>query len=123
MDLLSVPFELSTDYAVLRRHARETLSRWQEPPLVEDALLVITELVENVVQHTGKGGELVLRRLADVVRIEVHDTSPEMPRSLGPDPRRIGGRGLLLVGAMTRAWGTDPHEMGKSVWADVARAE
>ncbi len=123
MDPLRLPFEHSTDYAALRQHARQALDRWQDPALVGDSLLVITELVENVVQHTGDGGELVLHRHDDAVRIEVHDSSPELPRQLGPDPRRIGGRGLLLVSAVTRAWGTRSNSGGKVVWADIALTE
>ncbi|MBL7253483.1 ATP-binding protein [Paractinoplanes lichenicola] len=90
-----------------------------DSPVLDDALLVITELVENVVQHTGDGGELTVSRHDDAIRIEVADTSAELPRQYPPDARRIGGRGMLLVAAMTRAWGSHPREGGKVVWADV----
>jgi anti-sigma regulatory factor (Ser/Thr protein kinase) len=123
MDPLRLPFTGSTDYASVRRDARRTLSEWQSPELVDDAILVITELVENVVQHTGDGGELVLRRGDDAVRIEVADTSPQLPRQYPPDPRRIGGRGLLVVAAMARAWGSRRSDHGKVVWADVPLSE
>ncbi|WP_161952599.1 ATP-binding protein, partial [Actinoplanes sp. TFC3] len=43
----------------------------------------------------------------------------DLSRRHGPDPRRIGGRGLLLVAAMTRDWGTQARPGGKVVWADV----
>ena len=119
MDPMRLPFAHRTDYAALRQCARTVLGQWQTPELVDDTLLVITELVENVVQHTGDGGELLLRRRADAVRIEVTDTSSELPRAYGPDPRRIGGRGLLLVGALTRDWGARPSGDGKVVWAEV----
>jgi anti-sigma regulatory factor (Ser/Thr protein kinase) len=119
MDPLRLPFAHRTDYSALRQYARQVLGEWQTPELVDDSLLVITELVENVVQHTGDGGELLLHRRDDAVRIEVTDTSPELPRAYGPDPRRIGGRGLLLVAALTRAWGTRADGHGKVVWAEV----
>src|SRR5918998_3519743 len=99
MDPLRLRFAHGADYAALRSRARQTLDDWRCPDMADDALLVITELVENVVQHTGDGGELVMVRRDDAVRIEVADTSPEAPRAYGPDPRRIGGRGLLLVSA------------------------
>ncbi|WP_306214841.1 ATP-binding protein [Actinoplanes sp. RD1] len=123
MDPLRLPFAHSTDCAVLRQQARQVLASWQDPGQVEDSLLVITELVENVVQHTGDGGELLLRRDDDSLHIEVSDSSPVLPRAYGPDPRRIGGRGLLLVAAITRSWGTRPKSGGKVVWADVPLAE
>jgi anti-sigma regulatory factor (Ser/Thr protein kinase) len=119
MDPLRLPFAHSTDCATLRQHARPVLSQWQTSEQVGDTLLVITELVENVVQHTGNGGELVLRRRDDAVRVEVADSSPELPQAYGPDPRRIGGRGLLLVAALARSWGSRPAAAGKIVWADV----
>ncbi|WP_250034424.1 ATP-binding protein [Paractinoplanes maris] len=119
MDSLRVPFTDSTDLGSLRGDARRALSPLHSPDLVEDVLLVITELVENVMQHTGDGGELVLRRRDDAVRIEVADSSPVLPRQYAPDPRRIGGRGMLLVAAMTRAWGSSRLDGGKVVWAEV----
>ncbi|MDP9794180.1 anti-sigma regulatory factor (Ser/Thr protein kinase) [Catenuloplanes nepalensis] len=120
MDLLRVRFAHSDDCAVLRHRARQALGPWQAPDLVADSLLVITELVENVIQHTTDGGELVLRRNGDALRIEVTDSSRRLPHVLGPDPRRLGGRGLLLVAAMTHAWGCHPVSDGKVVWADIA---
>ena len=123
MKPLRLRFSDGTDCAALRGDARRILGQWQSPALVDDSLLVITELVENVVQHTGDGGELVLRRCDDTVRIEVSDTSPCLPQQHPPDPRRIGGRGLLLVAAMTRAWGSRLSDGGKVVWADVPLSE
>ncbi|GAB2583079.1 hypothetical protein Aab01nite_84310 [Paractinoplanes abujensis] len=119
MEQLRVSFTHRTDLASLRSDARSMLVRLQSPAALDDALLVITELVENVMQHTGDGGELVVRRHRDTVRIEVADTSAELPRQYPPDARRIGGRGLLLVTAMTRNWGSRPRAGGKVVWADV----
>ncbi|MEV7628470.1 ATP-binding protein [Actinoplanes sp. NPDC089786] len=119
MDPLRLTFEHSADCASLRSEARLVLGQWHSSDLVDDALLVITELVENVVQHTGDGGRLTMRRHHDAVRIEVADSSPELPRVFGPDPRRIGGRGLLLVAALTREWGTHHQDNGKVVWADI----
>jgi anti-sigma regulatory factor (Ser/Thr protein kinase) len=123
MDPLRLPFAHSTDCAALRQQARQALTSWQAPDQVEDSLLVITELVENVVQHTGDGGELMLRCDDEILHIEVSDSSPVLPRAYGPDPRRIGGRGLLLVAAITRSWGTRAESGGKVVWADVPLAE
>jgi len=55
----------------------------------------------------------------------VRDTSFECPVEY-PEPRRpdlglVGGRGLQLVSALSRAWGTDAERDGKTVWADIAR--
>jgi anti-sigma regulatory factor (Ser/Thr protein kinase) len=119
MNPLRVSFSHSADYAALRSQARQHLVQWQSPEQVDDTLLVITELVENVVQHTDDGGELAVRRSGDTVRIEVSDTSTRTPQPRPPDPRRIGGRGLLVVAAITVGWGARRHENGKTVWAEV----
>ena len=119
MDQLHLSFEHRADCAQLRSLARQTLDRWHSPEVVDDALLVITELVENVVQHTDDGGKLTMRRHDDLVRIEVADSSRQIPQVRGRDPRRIGGRGLLVVAAVTSDWGTRSDEQGKTVWADI----
>ena len=119
MDPLRLSFEHRADCALLRSRARETLHPWHGPEVVDDALLVITELVENVVQHTGDGGELTMRNNDGAVRIEVADSSPQLPRAHRPDPRRIGGRGLLVIAAISSAWGAQSDGHGKVVWADI----
>ncbi|XVV15710.1 ATP-binding protein [Actinoplanes sp. CA-131856] len=105
-----------TDSASLRQAAHGWLVTWQDGEVVEDALLVITELVQNVVQHTGDGGEVALSGDGDVL-VEVFDSSRELPRLLGPDPRRLGGRGMLLVDAVSDDWGSRLTADGKVVWA------
>ncbi|WP_378078361.1 ATP-binding protein [Actinoplanes sichuanensis] len=84
---------------------------------VDDVLIAVSELVQNVSQHTGGGGELSLSATADGVLIEVADTAVTPPRLRHPDPRHAGGRGLLLIDAMALDWGTRHHDDGKTVWA------
>jgi hypothetical protein len=117
MQALRLPFDHGTDSAALRHAARGPLTTWQPAELVDDTLLVITELVQNVIQHTGDGGEIVLSRPRGAVLVEVFDHSPYLPELLAPDPHRIGGRGMLLVDAVSQAWGSRPTPSGKVVWA------
>jgi anti-sigma regulatory factor (Ser/Thr protein kinase) len=117
MGLLHVSFAPDADGAAVRHAAGPMLSCWQTPELVEDSLLVIAELVHNVLQHTDRGGELVLTRRGDEILIEVADHSPTPPRPFPPDHRRVGGRGLLLVAALAGGWGSRPTADGKVVWA------
>jgi anti-sigma regulatory factor (Ser/Thr protein kinase) len=106
MVLLRLPFAPEADGAAIRHAAGALLSDWQTPELVEDTLLVIAELVHNVLQHTDAGGELVLIHGDGEIVVEVSDRSPRLPRPYPPDHRRVGGRGLLLVGALARRWGS-----------------
>ncbi|MFF5076219.1 ATP-binding protein [Actinoplanes sp. NPDC000266] len=116
MQALRLPFDHRTDSATLRLAASGWLASRQADELVEDTLLVMTELVQNVVQHTGDGGEVALTRNGDVL-VEVFDSSRELPRLLGPDPRRLGGRGMLLVDAVSDDWGSRLTDGGTVVWA------
>jgi hypothetical protein len=119
VDPLRLPFDHHTDSASLRHTAHDKLAGWQEGDAVDDTLLVITELVQNVIQHTGDGGELALSRRPDAVLVEVFDGSHKMPRVQRPDPRRVGGRGMVVVEAMSLAWGSRPTGDGKVVWAEM----
>ncbi|GGM92984.1 hypothetical protein GCM10011609_33090 [Lentzea pudingi] len=87
-----------------------------------DVLLVVTELVSNVLDHTAGPGRLrVLRGDAPCeVSVEVDDTSSARPRHgrsrLGPHR----GKGMVVVGNVSNDWGTRPGpESGKTVFAVI----
>ena len=122
MDAMRLRFERGAATGSARGAVREALDRWKLAYLADDALLVTTELVQNALRHTGAGGVLVVRRTAGALRIEVADGSREQPTVRAPDPTRVGGRGLSIVAAVARAWGTLSHtgQAGKTVWAELA---
>jgi signal transduction histidine kinase len=106
------------------RDARELIARALRTWDVEDPdaslLLVVTELVENVHQHTTGEGELRLALSPGAVLVEVSDTSPGLPLD-GHSPADPGpGRGLALVRTLAANWGTQPGSGGKVVWAELA---
>jgi hypothetical protein len=54
--------------------------------------------------------------------IMVGDPSPHPPRRIDPDGDTEGGRGLLLVDALSSNWGwyvTDQQRTAKVVWAEL----
>jgi len=120
-----MPLEHTTLAADARRLAEQVLHDWNMTDRTDDVLLVTTELVENVTQHTGNGGELHLRRQDDAILIEVTDTDPQPPQLKRPSPDTPGGRGLFMVAASARRWGSRPARWagraGKVVWAEIAR--
>ena len=124
MHELHLPLSPSTSAASARRAAEETLRVWDMVHHADDVLLVTTELIANVIQHTDGTGELLLALRRDVILIEVADTSPQLPTPLVNDVRRTGGRGLLLVAAIAHRWGSRPAlwdgHAGKVVWAEIA---
>ncbi|MYT22580.1 ATP-binding protein [Streptomyces sp. SID7760] len=90
----------------------------------EDVLLLVSELVGNACLHAVGPRELVLRRGAARLRIEVGDGSPEHPRRRRTAATGLpGGHGLLILERLTLSWGSDPRadgRTGKTVWAEVA---
>lgn len=87
--------------------------------------LVLTELVNNAVQHarTPRDRLIFLRFEMEpgLLRIEVHDACGELPavRWAGADDE--SGRGLRLVEHLSQAWGLSPRAgVGKAVWALIA---
>ena len=105
-----------------RRHLERLGASWS-PDLLEITLLVVSEAVTNAVRYGA--GEVRLRVEQDggTLRIEVSDANPEPPRRRPPplDGLDEGGRGLPLLDALTRSWGTDrrPDAPGKTVWMEI----
>jgi anti-sigma regulatory factor (Ser/Thr protein kinase) len=82
----------------------------------DTALLIVSELVANVVQHGGGGTVRVTVRVApgEWAQLEVKDdmAAPGQPLAfpVAPPPADAEhGRGLLLVGALSATCGTDGH--------------
>ncbi|WP_079277688.1 SpoIIE family protein phosphatase [Streptomyces sp. CB03234] len=106
-----------------RRFTARTLRGWGVAAEVDMALLVVSELVTNAIAHTRGEVRLDLTLAADRLRIAVNDASPRTPvKSTSVDWEATGGRGLLLVEAMSTAWGSVPLSGGKQVWSEVALA-
>ena len=88
---------------------------------LDDAALVLSELVGNAVRHAeGDVMQVRLKRTGDVLRIAVHDRSstPPAPREASFDDE--SGRGMMIIDALSHRWGWEPRSDGKVVWADVA---
>ena len=86
---------------------------------IEPALLVVTELLSNAIDHGRGPVRLVVELLDTAVRVEVHDGSPEPPQRQPRDLLRPRGRGLQMVEALSSRWGWTLDPPGKLVWANV----
>lgn len=93
--------------------------RWQIPGVLSDAEIVVTELVENAVRHSRSECSVTVQVSSDTLTISVSDHASQPPRLQHPRPNQAGGRGLLLIEAVSRRWGFQPTENGKLVWADL----
>ncbi|MET8246481.1 SpoIIE family protein phosphatase [Streptomyces sp. NPDC005202] len=103
-----------------RRFTRRTLRAWGVTEETDAVLLVVSELVTNALVHTGGQVRLDLTLVNHRLRVAVADTSPRTPvkpTSIGWEA--TGGRGILLVEAMSSAWGALPVSGGKQVWAEL----
>ncbi|MFC5230324.1 ATP-binding protein [Pseudonocardia zijingensis] len=102
-----------------REFVREACHDWTvEDEMCEDAMLVATELVANVVDHAGTSCVVTIDGADSWLRIEVEDGYPcSLPTSPRIDVSAARGRGLLVVAGVSRAWGVRELPHGKSVWA------
>lgn len=120
--IASVDLPLGPEAAALaRRVARDLLHRWGAPDLdrLDDALLVVSELVGNAVRHGGAHVLLTVARSPGTVTVGVEDGSAVLPGPRTDDPDAESGRGMLIVDALSRRWGITELEPGKRVWAEL----
>jgi anti-sigma regulatory factor (Ser/Thr protein kinase) len=128
-----------TAAAAARRFVRDTLRSWeltgQDRPdaleaLVDDAVLLTSELVTNAVLHAGTPVQVTCRLLVDAcadgrpgsaVEIAVLDRRPgplrpELPHTALQAAERVSGRGLLLPAELASSWGVTYARAAKAVW-------
>jgi anti-sigma regulatory factor (Ser/Thr protein kinase) len=98
-----------------RRFVRDTLSG-QAGDILDAAELMTSELATNCVQHAQTSFELSIDDAERHIRVEVRDTGRGRPARQSPAPTDRTGRGLLIVDAMSDAWGIEPSSAGKTVW-------
>ncbi|MER5221791.1 SpoIIE family protein phosphatase [Streptomyces flaveus] len=104
-----------------RRFTKRTLRAWDVTQQTDAILLVVSELVTNALVHTDGQVRLDLTLINNRFRVAVADISPRTPikpTSIGWEA--TGGRGILLVEALSAAWGTVPVSGGKQVWSEIA---
>ncbi|MET4923794.1 ATP-binding protein [Streptomyces sp. PSRA5] len=117
----SLPDTDPTQAAHARRKAAGVLQRWRLPrATVDDAVLVVCELVTNAIRYGRSPVQIALHRGQGALTISVsdHGRVPYPTKGLDPDPDHAGesGRGLSIVAALAHAHG---YEGGDSTtfWA------
>ncbi|WP_431680745.1 SpoIIE family protein phosphatase [Kitasatospora sp. KL5] len=119
--------------AAARGFVRDALLGWGLPEVVDDAVVLVSELVTNAVVHAGTAAEVGCVREDATVRIEVTDHHPErglpafanVPTASDryADPDGEGGRGLLMCSALSDCWGVEYAAGRKTVWFRLALPE
>lgn len=101
-----------------RRIVQEFCRRQRITALSDSAELVITELATNAVLYGAAPFTLTASSRQRYLHLSVRDCGAGTPRRRDPDgDAREGGRGLMIVEALTVAWGTTVTADGKVVWA------
>jgi anti-sigma regulatory factor (Ser/Thr protein kinase) len=103
-----------------RRFVVDLLETWGLHAVVDDASLLTAELASNAVVHARTEFTVAVSARQGVVRISVSDRSSTLPTSRAASTMAISGRGLGLIAALARRWGTELLGDGKIVWVDLA---
>ncbi|MEV5413035.1 ATP-binding protein [Thermopolyspora sp. NPDC052614] len=130
---------MAASVATARMHTRTVLEGWRLHSLLDDAVLVVSEIVSNAIKATNAIPSqarypelydrlevicLCLYLYGDEVQIEVWDRKQGAPELREAALEDEGGRGLWLVESLSRAWGIRwAVTGGKVVWARVAASE
>ncbi len=124
-----------TAAAAARRFVRDTLQTWlisgdatTGDGLVDDAVLLTSELVTNAVVHAGTSVEVTCKLTGGGVEVVVSDGHPaklvpEPPENEHIPAERTSGRGLLLPAALASAWGVTYGQSAKAVWFRIGEPE
>jgi anti-sigma regulatory factor (Ser/Thr protein kinase) len=122
---LEVALARDPDSAAAARKALDEISDQLTPRRLEDARLLVSELVTNSIRHAGLSDGEVIRLVVvageRALRIEVCDSGPgfELVEPV-PDPSRPCGWGLYLVRELADRWGVE-RAPGARVWFELDR--
>jgi CheY-like chemotaxis protein/anti-sigma regulatory factor (Ser/Thr protein kinase) len=109
-----------TSAAYARAFVADAVTGWSLPQLLDDAVLLTSELVGNAVVHARSGVDLSVRRLAGGVRVEVVDAGGGTLELKTAGETDTSGRGLFFVETLATAWGTATVQpQGKRVWFEL----
>ena len=113
----------SAQISPARAATADTLAAWGMPDLVDDAELVVSELLTNGLIASGETVVLNLAREKNGIFIGVWDSSPRMPVVRHPGDLTEDGRGLHIVKALSSEHGCHrAHAGGKLAWARLTTA-
>ena len=105
--------------AAVRRFVTEVLTHWRELDLVTDATLVASELATNAVLHASSPFRVSVDRSVGVICIAIQDSTSDPAEAQDAGHHDGSGRGMVIVEALARRWGSDSLPTGKVVWAEL----
>ena len=102
--------------ALAREFLRGSTCAEHHSEVVDDAVLLVSELVTNSVLHGGPPVVVAVDCDEATLQVRVRDGSPTLPAPRDAASGDENGRGLALVAEMSADWGVDTEEDGKHVW-------
>ncbi|MEU8347466.1 ATP-binding protein [Spirillospora sp. NPDC048832] len=126
MSVVLLPHAPSSVAVARRRLSSELVDSGVYESVVDDASVIVSELISNALRHarplpSGEVRVCWLRR-GDVLELEVSDGGAMTEPRRGPGTlSSLGGRGLGIVEALSDGWGVRHEEGATTVWA-VLRA-
>jgi anti-sigma regulatory factor (Ser/Thr protein kinase) len=102
--------------ALAREFLRGSTCAEHHSEVVDDAVLLVSELVTNSVLHGGPPVVVAVDCDEATLQVRVRDGSSSLPAPREAASGDENGRGLALVAEMSADWGVDTEEDGKHVW-------
>lgn len=114
----------ATSASAARRLVASVASDHGMHDVVDEAMLLVTEVVTNAVVHAGTDIDLFVEVDGAALRVEVVDrnTAPVLKVVEPAAGTSEGGRGLFLLDALATEWGTRYFRSGKAVWFQLGPA-
>jgi anti-sigma regulatory factor (Ser/Thr protein kinase) len=103
------------------RRVLDRLAGEVDADVLDDARLLVSELVANAVEHVREDGQIGLRvELRDgVLRVDVLDPGAGfVPRARRPDDPKGSGWGLHFVARLADRWSADAGRFNR-VWFEI----
>ena len=95
------------------------LSGWGLEAAVDDATLLVSELVTAAVLHVRSPVDVVVRKVRTAVRVEVLEDGQRSAPPFDLDLDTSVGRGMSLVEAVATRWGIDQTCSGQTIWFEI----
>lgn len=107
-----------TSPAAARQFLRRATCSEHAGHVLEDAVLLVSELVTNSVVHGGPPIVVAVDcATTNGLQVRVRDGSRELPRPRDARSTDEGGRGLNLLAMLSDDWGVETEaDDGKQVW-------
>lgn len=104
-----------------RRLAACELRRWgHDEELVNEAILVLSELASNAVIHACSRFAIRVQSHDSLLRVAVQDQCPALATANGARGLQVRApHGLAVIQALATQWGVEDTADGKIVWAEL----